>query len=122
MELKVIPGEFAICKVKDLSQINLEQEFLFLGKTNEEISLVCPACGVPQNPLCHEPGWRAFRIEGVLDFSLTGILASLSSQLAESGIGIFAISTYNTDYILTKSESFEQALLVLEREGHRILR
>jgi len=65
-------------------------------------------------------GWRAFRIEGVLDFSLVGILSRISACLAEKNIGIFAISTFNTDYILTKKENFERAAKALEAEDYTI--
>ena len=68
-----------------------------------------------------EDGWRAFRIQGVLDFSLIGILADISRILAENKIGIFAISTFNTDYILTKEENYQKALDVLSRAGYTIV-
>ena len=93
MQLKVIDIEFSVCKVKDYSGIDLNQEYVFTGATDEEKSLVCPVSLVPDNTTQREDGWRAFRIEGVLDFSLIGILAKISTCLAESGIGIFAIST-----------------------------
>lgn len=64
--------------------------------------------------------WRAFRIQGMLDFSLIGILSEISSLLAADGIGIFAISTYNTDYILTKQDNYERALRTLERAGYTV--
>lgn len=75
----------------------------------------------PQNTLERDDGWRGFRIQGVLDFSLVGILSKLSGILAEHKIGIFAVSTYNTDYILVKEENFERALDVLASEGYIIL-
>ena len=71
--------------------------------------------------LAREDGWRAFRIEGVLDFSLIGILAGISGILAENKIGIFVVSTYNTDYVLTKEESFERAMALLARHGYTVL-
>ena len=66
-------------------------------------------------------GWRGFRIQGVLDFSLTGILSKLSAILAENGVGIFAISTFNTDYILVKAENFDKALKVLSDAGYDVV-
>ena len=93
---------------------------MFTGATDEEKSLVCPVSLVPDNTIEREDGWRAFRIEGVLDFSLIGILAKISTCLAESGIGIFAISTFNTDYILTKTENFDRALKALTDAGYSI--
>ena len=82
------------------------------------ISLVCETASVPENTLAREDGWRAFRVEGTLDFSLTGILSGLSAVLAENKIGIFAVSTYNTDYILVKEENFEKAAAALEAAGY----
>ena len=75
---------------------------------------------VPGNTTDRDDGWCAFRIVGVLDFSLVGILAGISEILAENKIGLFAVSTYNTDYILTKAENFERALEVLKSAGYTI--
>ncbi len=120
MQLKVIDIEFSVCKVNDYSGIDLNSPFIFTGLTDEEKSLVCPTYLVPDNVIEHNDGWRAFRIEGVLDFSLIGILAEISKCLAENNIGIFAISTYNTDYILTKSENLEKAINALKTKGYKI--
>jgi hypothetical protein len=120
MQLKVIDNEFSVCKVKDYSEINLNQEYVFTGSTDEEKSLVCPISLVPNDTIEREDGWRAFRIEGVLDFSLIGILSKISSLLAANKIGIFAISTFNTDYILTKKENFDKAIDVLKAEGYLV--
>ena len=117
MIIKCIPGDFSVCKVTDYSNVNLEQEFCFLGKTDQENSLVCPTDQVPTNTIEREDGWKAFRIEGILDFSLIGILARLSGLLAEHQIGIFVISTLNTDYILVKKENYEKAISVMEKGG-----
>ena len=75
---------------------------------------------VPDNTIEREDGWKSFRIVGTLDFSLIGILARISKILASNEIGIFAISTYNTDYILTEEENFDKALSVLKNAGYRI--
>lgn len=122
MKLKVINEVFSVCKIKDVNEVNFEDSFCFIGKTDEELSLVCATRYVPSVTLEREDGWRGFRIEGVLDFSLIGILSKLSSILAEEGIGIFAISTFNTDYILTKEGNFEKALIVLESKGYEMMR
>lgn len=121
MELKKIDTIFSVCKIQDLSKVNWESKFCFIGKTDEEISLVCPTMDVPSNAIEREDGWRAFRIQGVLDFSLVGVLAKLSALLAEKGIGIFAISTFNTDYILTKEENFSFALEILSQSGYQVI-
>lgn len=122
MQLKIIDQDFSICKVEDLSKIDYTDMFCFISKTDEEISLVCSSNCVPQNVLECDHGWKAFRIQGVLDFSLIGILSRISTILAESGIGIFAVSTYNTDYILTKKDNFYKAINILESNGYIILR
>jgi len=108
----------SVCKVVDYSQIDISQPFCFTGSTDEEFSLVCPTEMVPGNTTERDDGWRAFRIVGVLDFSLVGILAGISAVLAENKIGLFAVSTYNTDYILTKAENFDSALDVLKSAGY----
>lgn len=121
MRLKVIQNEMAVCKLEDLSNVDYSDEIFFVSKTDEEISLVCSMECIPQNAKEYDEKWRAFRIEGVLDFSLIGILAKISTILAENKIGIFAISTFNTDYILTKSENFKSAIAVLGQAGYDII-
>ena len=103
MELKKLPYELTVCKVESIADIDLEGEFFFVGKTDEEISLVCTTADTPAQTLAREDGWRAFRIEGVL---------------ADNGIGIFAVSTYNTDYILVKDENFDRAVEALVAVGY----
>lgn len=120
MKLKIIPENFSVCQMADYSKVNIEGNYCFMAKTDEEYSLVCPTGAVPENVLKREDGWRAFRIEGVLDFSLIGILSDISTRLADNRIGIFAVSTYNTDYIFTKEENFQRALDVLAKAGYEI--
>ena len=121
MKIEVIEDNFSICKVKDYSQVNLDEKFCFIGKTDEEKSLVCITKNVPDNVIEREDGWKAFRIQGVLDFSLIGILSKISTLLGENGIGILAVSTFNTDYIFTKIENFQKALEVLSSEGIEVV-
>ena len=121
MELKRIDYHFSVCKVKELSGTDLTQEFCFVGKTDEEISLVCLTVAVPEHTTEREDGWKAFRIQGVLDFSLIGILAKISAILAENKIGIFVVSTYNTDYVLVKEADYERALCALAQAGYTIV-
>ena len=122
MTIKRINGEFSVCKLRDYSEVDLNAKYCFVGKTDEEHSLVCLTTDVPEHVLEREDGWRAFRIEGVLDFSLIGILARISGLLAEQSIGLFVVSTYQTDYILTKKAQFERALEVLSRAGYALMR
>lgn len=121
MELKKLPWDLTVCKVASVEEIDLRREFFFLGKTDEEISLVCRTEETPERTCAREDGWRAFRVQGVLDFSLVGILSRLSGLLAENGIGLFAVSTFNTDYILVKADHFEAALRVLSGAGYTVL-
>lgn len=120
MKLKTLPFSFTVCKLSELNNIDLDTEFSFIGKTDEEISLVCKTEDTPVDTIERDDNWRGFRIEGMLDFSLIGILSKLSAVLAESKIGIFAVSTYNTDYIFVKSENFERALKVLLDAGYTV--
>ena len=110
MEIKSIDADFTVCKVTDFSEVDFEAEYCFTAKTDEENSVVCQTKDAPKNTVTREDGWRGFRIEGILDFSLVGILARISSLLAEERIGIFAVSTYNTDYIFVKKENEATAL------------
>ena len=102
--MKKISHKLTACKVSDISEIDVNANFYFIGKTDEEVSLVCKTEDAPLNTIERDDGWREFRIQGVLNFSLIGILSKLSGILAEHQIGIFAVSTYNTDYILVKEE------------------
>ena len=121
MELKKLPYELPVCNVASLADVDLDSEFFFLGKTDEELSLVCRTEDVPAVTVERDDGWKGFRIEGVLEFSMIGILSKLSGILAENEIGLFAVSTYNTDYILVKEANFAKALEVLAAEGYTIV-
>lgn len=120
MEIKRIEQDFTVCQVKDYSLVNLDSEYSFIEKTDEEKSLVCITSEVPENTIQRDDGWKAFRIQGVLDFSLIGILAKIATILADNGISIFAVSTYNTDYVLIKKENYQKALEVLQTTGYKI--
>ena len=103
MELKRINYKLTVCKVSEVTSINKDSDFYFIGKTDEELSLVCKTEDTPRNTIERDDGWRSFRIQGVLDFSLIGILSRLSS------------------YILVKEENFERALEVLATEGYTVV-
>ena len=120
MVLKIMPYDLTVCKLAQTADIDLNREFYFIGRTSDELSLVCRTVDTPAETLEREDGWRGFYIDGVLDFSLIGILSKISGVLAENGIGIFAVSTYNTDYILVKEENFTKALLALENAGYEV--
>lgn len=121
IEIKKIEHDFSICKVTEIPDSALKEEFCFIGKTDEELSVVCLTEKVPEKAAERDDGWKAFRIQGILDFSLIGVLAPIANLMAENRIGIFAVSTYNTDYILVKKENFEKAVSVLADNGYSIL-
>ena len=121
MKLEKLDYAFTICKVKSESDIDLSKEFYFIGKTDEEYSLVCITDDAPDNAAEREDGWKGFRIQGILDFSMIGILSKISAVLADNRIGIFVVSTFNTDYILVKEENFEKAFSVLSSAGYSII-
>ena len=93
--------------------------FLSITRTAEEVSIVCPQSFVPSD-VTAEPGWGAIRIEGPLDFNLVGILASIATVLADSGISLFAISTFETDYVLVREAKMSEAVAALRQAGHRV--
>ena len=121
IELKKLEYDLTVCKTAGVEALDLRGSFYFIGKTDEEISLVCPTAEVPAQTLEREDGWKGFRIQGQLDFSLIGILSKLSGILADSGVGIFAVSTFNTDYILVKKENFRRAEQALTAAGYRVV-
>ena len=120
MELKILPYDLTVCKVASVRDIDWEKDFYFIGKTDEEVSLVCRTEDIPPHTVEREDHWRGFRIEGVLDFSLIGILAKLSGILAAHQISVFAVSTYNTDYILVKADRFVQTMNLLTNAGYMV--
>lgn len=120
MKLKSLPYSLTVCKLRSTADIDLSAAFYFIGRTDAEISLVCKTEDTPVSTVAREDGWKGFRIEGVLDFSLIGILSKLSGILAENKIGVFAVSTYNTDYILVKAENYAKAMHVLSDAGYEI--
>ena len=121
MRIKVLPQALTVCRVSEFSEIDLSRPLYFIGRTDEELSLVCETKDAPAHTVGREDGWRGFRVKGPLDFSLVGVLSRLSGALAESGIGIFAVSTYDTDYILVKKEDLDLSLDVLAAKGYNII-
>jgi hypothetical protein len=88
--------------------------FLSVTRTDEELSVVCQSGNTPSaSPQKTDDGWKAFKVKGPLDFSLTGILAAIAKPLAENGVSIFAVSTFDTDYVLVKEENFSRARDIL---------
>lgn len=120
MVLQVLDTAFSVCRVKDASLIDFNAAYCFYGKTDEEFSLVCPENDVPDNVILRDDGWRGFRVAGTLDFALTGILSRIASVLADNAVPIFAVSTYNTDYVFTRATDFTRAIAALSNAGYII--
>ena len=118
MKLKRLPYDFTVCQVAGVEDIDLDHELSFIAKTDEELSLVCKTADTPENTTARDDGWRGFRIQGVLDFSLIGVLSKISAILAENGIGIFVVSSFNTDYIFVKASNFGEAMEALADAGY----
>ena len=120
IEIKRIDYDFTVCKVTDYSLVNWNTEYCFIGKTEDENSLVCFTRDVPQNVIKRDDGWKVFRIQEILDFSLIGILSRISGILAKESISVFAVSTFNTDYIFVKAENMQRAVNALAECGINI--
>jgi hypothetical protein len=115
LTLTLLSEKLAVCKLapgKSIPAWATKGKFFSVTKTLDELSIVCDENLIPPKTKA-EKNWRAFKLEGPFDFSLTGILSSVLSPLAEAGISIFALSTYDTDYILIKADKLEQAVPVL---------
>ena len=120
MELQKIDRDFTICRVGDINRVDLAGEFMFLSKTDDEISLVCETDRLPSGVTASDSGWKALKISGILDLGLTGVISKIAGLLAEAGIGVFVVSTYNTDYILLKDVNFDRGVQALARNGYAI--
>jgi uncharacterized protein len=119
-KLIVTDVPLAVCRLGGAEPIPrwaVEGVLFSITRTAEELSVVCPENLVPEDVLA-ERGWRALRVAGVMDFSVIGILAGLTAPLAEGGIGVFAISTYDTDYLLVKEHDLGRAIRTLQAAGH----
>ena len=120
MTLIKLDMDFTVCKIQDLTDIDFSRDFVFLSKTDEEISLVCESQFAPKNMVAIETDWKALKINGILDFAMTGVIAKIANILASAEISVFVVSTYNTDYIFLKSRNFEKSVSLLENNGYII--
>ncbi len=118
-QLQILSRPLTVCKVESLAGFSMSGLY-FIGSTDEELSLVCETDRVPSNTLAREDGWRAMRVAGTLDFALTGILSGIAAALAGAKVGIFAVSTYDTDYILVKEERLDRAVEALRSAGYAV--
>lgn len=122
LELEVLAGDFAVAQLSPQApwpEPAEDSEFFSLTVTPDELSVVCPEDRVPKGALC-EYGWRCLKVKGPLDFSLTGILASLAAPLASADITIFSVSTFDTDYILVKRRDLAKAVRALKEAGNHV--
>ena len=124
LELSVLPGLFAVCRLSPDSSLPAwfrPGPFATASWTAEELSLVCPQEQVPSNAqLRCERDWCCLRLHGPIPFQSTGILLRILQPLAHAGVGIFAVSTFDTDYVLVKQASLETAIAALVGDGHRV--
>jgi enamine deaminase RidA (YjgF/YER057c/UK114 family) len=124
MDLTVLPEPLAICRLHASERIpswalELHESLTSISRTRDELSIVCPEAAVPPDTQV-EAGWRALVVPGPIPFETTGVLASIASPLAAAGISIFAVSTFDTDYVLVRAGDVERALAVLAEPRARI--
>ena len=122
LNLTVLPGRFAVCRLEPGDEIPAWARagpFSSVTRTADELSVVAPEDAVPQD-VRSERGWRCLKVDGVLDFALTGILVSLAAPLAAAGVPAFAVSTYDTDHLLVREADLPTALDALSARGHRV--
>jgi hypothetical protein len=120
--LSLLPDTFAVCRLPAEAALPAwatAGAFCAITRTAAELSIVCAQAQVPSGVIC-QPGWRCLQVAGPLDFALTGVLASLSQPLAAAGISTFALSTYDTDYLLIPAEHLSQAIIALQKAGHAV--
>jgi hypothetical protein len=122
LSLVILRDLFAVCRLRadeDIPGWALSGSFCSLTRTPDELSIVCPQELVPEEVEAVR-GWKSLKVEGKLDFNLVGILSSLTSSLAEEGISIFTISTYDTDYLFVKEKDLDRGVAALGKAGHHV--
>ena len=122
LTLSLSPDTYTICRLEPEATIPdwaNAGDFMSITRTSDELSIVCAGANVPEG-VKSDRGWRCFKVEGPLDLSLTGVLASLANPLAEARINIFAVSTFDTDYLLVQEDKVSRASEVLILSGHRL--
>ncbi len=124
LRLEIVPGTYAVCRLDAADPLPAwagSGPFVSVTRTEAELSVVCPEGAVPPGARA-EPGWRCLRVVGPLGFGMTGVLASLAGPLASSGVSIFVVSTYDTDYLMVQERDLERGRDALERAGHTVAR
>ncbi|MDR3359098.1 MAG: ACT domain-containing protein [Bifidobacteriaceae bacterium] len=122
VELELAPGQFTVAQVTSPAEAAalLSQRLagpVFVAATGDEVSVVCPASATPGAALKREDGWSLLRVRGQLDFGLVGVLAKLTGALAGAGLPVFAVSTFDTDYLLVKTADLVRARQALAAAG-----
>ena len=123
LSLKILPDRMAVCRFDPAAAIPewiAEIGFYSITRTEEELSIVCPESHLAPG-ISSESGWRCFKVQGLLDFSEIGIIFSLTRPLAENGVSVFVISTFNTDYLMVKENDLAKAIGALTAEGHQVI-
>ena len=114
LSLEILPEQLAVARLSPSESVPawaFRGPFFSVSRTNDELSVVCLQTDVPSG-ITVETNWRAFKVKGPLDFGLTGILASIAQPLAAAKVSIFAVSTFDTDYVLVKNENLESAIVI----------
>src|SRR5688572_4530142 len=116
---RALPGHYAVCRLSADATVPAWAvgSFVNITFTPDELAIICPADGVPQEVRA-ERDWRVLKLVGPFPFTAVGVLASLASPLAEAGISLLSIATYDTDYFLVKASAFDDAVAVLIAAGH----
>lgn len=123
LTIRLLEEKYGVCRLNNNESIPewiKNSDFFSITKTCDELSIVCLEKDIPDEVKC-EKEWRILKVEGQLDFSLVGILSSISTILAKSGISIFAISTYDTDYILVKEKDVDNAMKALIKNKYEVI-
>ena len=124
LNMRLLQEKYGVCRLEineEIPKWAINSQFYSITKTQDELSIVCPQNNIPSN-IKYEDNWRILKVEGPLDFSLIGILSSISTILANNKISIFAISTYDTDYILVKDKDVENAIKVRSNENYHVIK
>jgi hypothetical protein len=122
LTLELLPGGFAVARLEAAEPVPEWAKggpFVSVTRTETELSIVCPEGKVP-SAVRAEPGWRCLRVRGPLGFGMTGVLASLAGPLASTGVSIFVVSTYETDYLMLQERDLDRGKDALERAGHTV--
>ncbi len=122
LTLTILPDRYAICRLDSkapLPEWAVGDDFVSVSRTRDELSIVCPERNLPRDASCSR-GWRILKCEGPLDYTLTGIIASLAEPLADAGVTIFPLATHDTDYVLIKEPQLDLAIQALTGYGHAV--